>query len=99
MSVNQKPPAAKPAPSVFGSDAAPIVYADYVVAFGANGDIVQLERGMLERDIGEEMGFRFYVPISTKIADGVVFCEFRTRPVPRHAMHPDDLQPRLRLVK
>jgi hypothetical protein len=59
----------------------------------------EIERGMLERDIEEEMGFRFYVPISNKIPDGVVFCEFRTRPVPRHAMSPEDIQPRLRLVK
>lgn len=59
----------------------------------------EVERGMLERDIDEEMGFRFYVPISSKIPDGVVFCEFRTRPVPRHMMSPDDLQPRLKLVK
>lgn len=58
----------------------------------------EVERGMLERDIPEEMGFRFYVPISNNIPDGVVFCEFRTRPVPRHHMHPDDLQPRLRIV-
>lgn len=59
----------------------------------------EIERGMLERDIGEELGFRFYVPISSKIPDGLVFCEFRTRPIPRHMMHPDDLQPRLKLVK
>lgn len=58
----------------------------------------EVERGMLEKDIDETMGFRFYVPLSSAIPDGVVFCEFRTRPVPRHAMHPDDLQPRLRLV-
>ena len=59
----------------------------------------EVERGMMERDIDETMGFRFYVPISSAIPDGVVFCEFRTRPVPRHFMHPDDLQPRLKLVK
>jgi len=59
----------------------------------------EVERGMLERDIDEEMGFRFYVPISNKIPDGVVFCEFRTRPVPRYAMSPEDMQPRLRVVK
>ena len=59
----------------------------------------EIERGMMERDIGEEISFRFYVPISNKIPDGVVFCEFKTRPVPRHIMHPDDSQPRLRLVK
>jgi len=59
----------------------------------------EVERGMLEREIDEEMGFRFYVPISNKIPDGVVFCEFRTRPVPRNVMSPDDIQPRLRVVK
>jgi hypothetical protein len=59
----------------------------------------EIERGTLEGDIEEEWGFRFYVPISRKIPDGVVACEFRTRPVPRHAMHIDDLQPRLRLVR
>lgn len=59
----------------------------------------EVTRGMLEKDIGEEMGFRFYVPLSTKIPDGVVFCEFRTRPVPRHSANPDHLrQPRLRIV-
>lgn len=58
----------------------------------------EVTRGMLEKDIEEEMGFRFYVPISNKIRDGVVFCEFRTRPIPRHAMSPDDLQPRLKVV-
>lgn len=59
----------------------------------------EIERGMIDREIEEEMSFRFYVPISSKIPDGVVFCEFRTRPVPRHMMHPHDLQPRLRVVK
>lgn len=58
----------------------------------------EVERGMLEREIPEQMGFRFYVPISNAIPDGVVFCEFRTRPIPRAYMHPDDLTPRLRLV-
>jgi hypothetical protein len=59
----------------------------------------EVERGMMEHELDEELGYRFYVPISNKIPDGVVFCEFRTRPVPRHFMHPDDLQPRLKLVK
>ena len=59
----------------------------------------EVERGMLEHDIDEEMGFRFYVPISRAIPDGVVFCEFRTRPIPRIMMSPDDIRPRLRLVK
>ena len=38
----------------------------------------EIERGMLEREIGEDMGFRFFVPISNSIPDGVVFCEFRS---------------------
>lgn len=59
----------------------------------------EVERGMLERDIDEEMGFRFYVPLSNKIPNGVVFCEFRTKPVPRVMMSPEDMQPRLKLVK
>jgi hypothetical protein len=59
----------------------------------------EVERGMLEKDIDETMGFRFYVQICSAIPDGVVFCEFRTRPIPRHAMWPADMQPRLKLVK
>lgn len=59
----------------------------------------EVTRGMLEKDIPEEMGFRFYVPISNKIRDGVVACTFRTRPVPRYHMSPDDLTPRLKIVK
>lgn len=50
----------------------------------------EVTRGMLEKEIGEEMGFRFYVPVSSKIPEGVVFCEFKTRPVHRYMMHPDD---------
>lgn len=59
----------------------------------------EIERGMMEREIEEEMGFRFIVPISQKIPDGIVACEFRTRPMPRGAYYMDDLQPRLRVVK
>ena len=58
----------------------------------------EIERGMMSREIDEEMGFRFYVPVSSKIPDGVVFCEFRTRPVPRHHMSLDASQPRLTVV-
>lgn len=59
----------------------------------------EVERGMMEREINETMGFRFFVPISQAIPDGVVFCEFSTRPVPRYTMSLDDLTPRLRIVK
>lgn len=59
----------------------------------------EVERGMMEREIDETITFRFYVPICQAIPDGVVFCEFRTRPIPRYAMnHIDLMQPRLRVV-
>lgn len=59
----------------------------------------EVERGMLERDINEEIGFRFYVPVSQSIPEGVVLCEFRTRPVPRYMTNIDDLQPRLTVIQ
>lgn len=59
----------------------------------------EIERGMIEGHIDEHIVYRFYVPISKTIPNGVVFCEFRTRPIVRHLMSPDDLQPRLKLVK
>ena len=59
----------------------------------------EIERGLHEREINESMGFRFYYPLSRAIPDGVVCGEFRLRPLPRYCTHPDDLQPRLRLVK
>ena len=59
----------------------------------------EVERGMLERDVDEYMTFRFYVPISRNVKDGVVFCEFRTVPVPRHCMSSDAITPRLKIVK
>lgn len=59
----------------------------------------EIERGMLEHEVDETLTFRFNVPLSTSIPDGVVFCEFRTRPIPRYAMSPSDLEPRLRVVK
>lgn len=60
----------------------------------------EIERGMMTRDIGEELTYRFYVPISSKIPGGVVFCEFRTRPITRMMMEfTDGIEPRLKLVK
>ena len=43
----------------------------------------EIERGMLEREIEEELNFRFVVPLSKHFKDGVVACEFRSRPLPR----------------
>lgn len=59
----------------------------------------EVERGMMEGEVDETIGYRFYVPVSKRIHDGVVFCEFHTRPIHRGNMHPDDIQPRLRVVK
>ena len=59
----------------------------------------EVERGMMEREIDETMVFRFYVPISNRIPDGVVFCEFRTQPIPRYQMGIDEFIPRLKIVK
>lgn len=59
----------------------------------------EVERGLMDREIDESMGFRFYFPISQSIPGGVVFGEFRLRPIPRHTMDPDDVsRPRLRIV-
>jgi hypothetical protein len=59
----------------------------------------EVERGMLEREIDETITFGFFVPISQSIPDGVVKCEFRTRPVPRYYAVGEACEPRLRLVK
>ena len=61
----------------------------------------EVERGMMQREIDEELGFRFVVPISNKIPNGIVFCEFRTRPAPRHMASLDDIgqNPRLHVVE
>jgi hypothetical protein len=51
----------------------------------------EVERGMMERDIDETLTFDF--------SNGVVRCQFITRPIPRHMTYPGDLQPRLKIVK
>ena len=59
----------------------------------------EIERGIMEQEIGEEMNFRFVVPISNKIPSGVVFCEFRTRPCfPYDVLGYDVYEPRLKIV-
>lgn len=57
----------------------------------------EVERGIMENEIDEEIGFRFIVPISRKIPDGAVQCEFRTQPVPARQAFTDG-PPRLRIV-
>lgn len=60
----------------------------------------EITRGMMDGEIEEEMNFRFYVPISKMIKNGVVACRFETRPVPAHMVDPrDGINPQLRIVK
>jgi hypothetical protein len=60
----------------------------------------EVTRGMLDREIGEEMGFEFIVPISQKVPDGMVFCAFRTRPMSQYNIASiDPTEPRLKVVK
>ena len=61
----------------------------------------EVEVGMLQGDIEESIGFEFFVPTSKAIPNGVVYCSFRTRPVPRqYAMgHMGMDEPRLKLVE
>lgn len=59
----------------------------------------EVTRGMMTREIEEEMGFRFIVPISSEVKDGVVVCEFRTAPRHHSEAGPWERESRLRLVK
>ena len=61
----------------------------------------EIEIGMMQGEIEESLGLRFYVPTSKSIPDGVVFCEFRTRPIHRHSIIGCELgtEPKLRIVK
>lgn len=60
----------------------------------------EVERGMMERDIDETLTFKFVVPISRAIPNGIVDCEFRTRPIPRWRLNlREATEPRLRIVK
>lgn len=60
----------------------------------------ELTRGMLEGEIDESVGFRFIVPVSKAVPGGVVFCEFRSRPIPAHGVPFDGFSaPKLRVVK
>ena len=58
----------------------------------------EVQRGMMEGEINETLSFAFYVPISKVLPDGMVFCEFHTRPVARWHIGAENLEPRLKLV-
>jgi len=57
----------------------------------------EVERGFMENEIEECIGFEFIVPVSRKITNGMILCRFETKPIDaRYAA----LQPRkLKLVK
>lgn len=61
----------------------------------------EIERGMMERDIEETLSFKFIVPVSRAIPNGVVYCKFETRPVHEYEimMRAELATPRLRVVK
>jgi hypothetical protein len=59
----------------------------------------EVQRGMMEGEIDEQIGYRFVVPVSKAIPNGVVMCEFRTRPQPAYCVNIEDHEPRLRVVK
>lgn len=60
----------------------------------------EIEVGMMQGDIDETLGFRFIVPVSKSVPEGVVVCEFRTRPMHRqNAFGIGCEEPRLRVVK
>jgi hypothetical protein len=59
----------------------------------------EIRRGMMEGEVDESLVYRFFVPISKAIPNGVVHCEFSTRPRTRQYLSGEDLEPRLRVVK
>ena len=58
----------------------------------------EIERGMMEGEIEETLGFDFIVPTSKSIRNGVVSCSFRTRPTPGYMAFGHN-EPKLRIVK
>jgi hypothetical protein len=61
----------------------------------------ECERGFMENEIDECIGYEYIVPVSRNIVDGVVVCRFETRPVHRYSIlgRSVNLEPRLKLVK
>jgi hypothetical protein len=59
----------------------------------------EVTRGMMDGDIDETFQFRFVVPVSKKIPEGVVKCRFETRPSIDRYMATGDYSPRLRVIK
>lgn len=60
----------------------------------------EITRGIMEREIDERLSFRFLIPVSQSVPDGVVMARFHTRPTSRiDAMGWHDIEgPKLKLV-
>ena len=59
----------------------------------------EIEVGMLQGDIEENLGFDFIIPVSKSIPGGVVVCSFRARPTQRYAVPYLQGEPRLKVIK
>jgi hypothetical protein len=59
----------------------------------------EIQIGMLQGEIDESLGYEWIVPSSKAIPEGVVFCSFRTRPLPYYSVSAEMREPRLRVVK
>lgn len=54
----------------------------------------EVERGIMEQDIDDRISFRFVVPISRSVPNGIVHCSFETRPMAHYlGMEPSLLHP------
>lgn len=58
----------------------------------------EIHRGMIDGEIDETFVYEFFVPISKEIPNGIVFCSFRTRPLPHYVSYQLG-EPRLKIVK
>lgn len=60
----------------------------------------EVERGFMESEIDERIGYEFIVPVSRQLSGGVVYCRFETTPVHRDSIFGRELnpEPRLKLV-
>lgn len=60
----------------------------------------EIERGMMEGEVDESIGYCWVLPISKRIPGGVVWCEFRSRPTHIHniPMPLGGVKPRLSVV-
>lgn len=62
----------------------------------------EIETGLIQNEIDEEeLTYKFIFPISKKIPDGVVLCEFKLRPTNKYnvCFNGIKFEPKLKVVK